>query len=96
VVIAALALLVPSAIINVVVLVRRPVMSKGSTRERERRPVKAVVYDRYGPPEVLRLDRCYPLKDVVEATRYVETERKTGNVVLTIGTSTRSAAALRS
>ena len=30
------------------------------------------------------LDRCYPLEDVVHATRYVETERKTGNVVLTI------------
>ena len=31
------------------------------------------------------VDRCYPFEDVVEATRYVETERKTGNVVLTIG-----------
>jgi NADPH:quinone reductase-like Zn-dependent oxidoreductase len=30
------------------------------------------------------IDRCYPLEDVVEATRYVETEQKTGNVVLTI------------
>jgi NADPH:quinone reductase-like Zn-dependent oxidoreductase len=30
------------------------------------------------------IDRCYPLQDVVEATRYVETEQKTGNVVLTI------------
>jgi NADPH:quinone reductase-like Zn-dependent oxidoreductase len=30
------------------------------------------------------VDRCYPLEDVVEATRYVETERKTGNVVLTV------------
>ena len=30
------------------------------------------------------IDRCYPLEDVVEATRYVETKRKTGNVVLTI------------
>jgi NADPH:quinone reductase-like Zn-dependent oxidoreductase len=30
------------------------------------------------------VDRSYPLEDVVEATRYVETERKTGNVVLTV------------
>jgi NADPH:quinone reductase-like Zn-dependent oxidoreductase len=30
------------------------------------------------------VDRCYPLEEVVEATRYVETEQKTGNVVLTI------------
>jgi NADPH:quinone reductase-like Zn-dependent oxidoreductase len=30
------------------------------------------------------IDRTYPLEDVVEATRYVETQQKTGNVVLTI------------
>ena len=30
------------------------------------------------------VDRSYPLEDVVEATRYVETERKTGNVILTV------------
>lgn len=30
------------------------------------------------------IDRVYPLDQVVEASRYVETERKTGNVVLTI------------
>jgi NADPH:quinone reductase-like Zn-dependent oxidoreductase len=30
------------------------------------------------------IDRSYPLEDVVEAARYVETQRKTGNVVLTI------------
>jgi len=31
------------------------------------------------------IDRYFPLKDVIEATRYVETEQKTGNVVLTVG-----------
>jgi NADPH:quinone reductase-like Zn-dependent oxidoreductase len=31
------------------------------------------------------LDRSYPLEDVIEAHRYVETQQKTGNVVLTIG-----------
>jgi NADPH:quinone reductase-like Zn-dependent oxidoreductase len=31
--------------------------------------------------------RTYPLEDVVEATRYVETGQKTGNVVLTVSSS---------
>lgn len=33
------------------------------------------------------VDRCYAMEDVVEAARYVETERKIGNVVLTINGS---------
>jgi NADPH:quinone reductase-like Zn-dependent oxidoreductase len=35
------------------------------------------------------IDRCYALEEVIEAARYVETERKTGNVVLTITNSRR-------
>jgi NADPH:quinone reductase-like Zn-dependent oxidoreductase len=31
------------------------------------------------------IDRTYPLADVIEASRYVETGQKTGNVVLTVG-----------
>jgi len=31
------------------------------------------------------IDRRYPLAEVVEASRYVDTEQKTGNVVLTVG-----------
>lgn len=30
------------------------------------------------------IDRSYPLEDIIEATRYVETQQKTGNVVLTV------------
>jgi NADPH:quinone reductase-like Zn-dependent oxidoreductase len=33
------------------------------------------------------IDRCYPLDDVIEATRYVETQQKTGNVVLTVSSA---------
>ena len=31
------------------------------------------------------IDRVVSLEDVVAATKYVETERKTGNVVMTVG-----------
>ena len=36
------------------------------------------------------IDRHYPLADVVEATRYVETGQKTGNVILTVVDATPS------
>jgi NADPH:quinone reductase-like Zn-dependent oxidoreductase len=36
------------------------------------------------------IDRRYPLDQVVEATRYVETKQKTGNVVLVVNGSARS------
>ena len=41
------------------------------------------------------IDRTYPLEDVVEATRYVETCQKTGNVVLTVGRLVSKAAAAK-
>jgi NADPH:quinone reductase-like Zn-dependent oxidoreductase len=31
------------------------------------------------------IDRTYPLEDVVEATKYVDTFQKVGNIVLTVG-----------
>jgi NADPH:quinone reductase-like Zn-dependent oxidoreductase len=33
------------------------------------------------------IDRVYPIEDVAEAARYVETEQKIGNVVLTVDDS---------
>jgi NADPH:quinone reductase-like Zn-dependent oxidoreductase len=52
------------------------------TRENVLLVKKAIEAGKYRPV----IDRTYALEDVVEATRYVETGQKTGNVVLTVTT----------
>ena len=51
-------------------------------RKEDVRLLKALIENGEYRPVV---DRTYPLDDVIEASRYVETGQKTGNVVLTVG-----------
>jgi NADPH:quinone reductase-like Zn-dependent oxidoreductase len=61
---------------------RRAALGLGRYRKEDLVLVKALVdAGKYRPV----IDRRYPLDEVVEATRYVETGQKTGNVVLRVG-----------
>ena len=52
--------------------------------------MKAIVYTQFGPPDDLQIkvtpviDRTYPLSEVREAVRYLETGRARGKVVINI------------
>ena len=60
---------------------RRGTLGLGAYRRDDLLLVKELVEaGKYRPV----IDRTYPLDDVVEAHRYVETHQKTGNVVLTV------------
>jgi NADPH:quinone reductase-like Zn-dependent oxidoreductase len=64
---------------------RRATLGLGRYRKEDLLLVKELVEDgRYRPV----IDRTYALDDIVEATRYVETGEKTGNVVVRIGEGT--------
>jgi NADPH:quinone reductase-like Zn-dependent oxidoreductase len=61
---------------------KRGTLGLGRYRKEDLHLVKELVdAGKYRPV----IDRTYALYDVVEATRYVETGQKTGNVVLTVG-----------
>jgi NADPH:quinone reductase-like Zn-dependent oxidoreductase len=67
---------------------KRATLGLGSYRKEDLLLVKELVEaGKYRPV----IDRRYPLEEVVEATRYVESGQKTGNVVLTLNGPGRSA-----
>ena len=73
--------LVPLALLTRFVGSKRATVGIGRYRKDDLVFVKRLVEEgKYRPV----IDRVYPLDEVVEATRYVETGQKTGNVVLTV------------
>jgi len=73
--------LVPLALVSRFVGRKRATVGIGRYRKEDLLLVKRLLEDGAYRPVI---DRTYGLDDVVEATRYVETGQKTGNVVLTV------------
>jgi len=65
---------------------RRATVGIGSYKKEDLLMLKGLIEAGEYRPVV---DRVYPLEDVVEATRYVETGQKAGNVVLTLNDAAR-------
>jgi NADPH:quinone reductase-like Zn-dependent oxidoreductase len=73
--------LVPLALITRFLGSKRATVGFGRYRKEDLVLVKRLVEERAYRPVI---DRAYPLDEIVEATRYVETGQKSGNVVLTV------------
>ena len=71
---------------------RRAALGIGRYRKEDLLLVRQLVEEaKYRPV----IDRAYALDDIVEATRYVESGQKTGNVVLRVSEAPSGAAQLR-